>query len=88
MGGLFRKSPFDGLHLILQGRRVTEGRSFDGVYCVRVSPDGKYVIAGNRGYNVFEVMERKTFNRVYRRQLPFEDGMHLGLHHSEMIARG
>jgi hypothetical protein len=33
-------------------------------------------------------MERKTFNRVYRRQLPFEDGMHLGLHHSEMIARG
>lgn len=86
-GALLRQSFFSATHLILQTLRVTGGRVFDGVYATRVSPDGRYLIAGNRGYNYLRVMERRTLQSVYHVQLPkLPNGLHLGLHHSAMIA--
>jgi hypothetical protein len=69
-----------------------------------VSPDGKYIVTGNRGYNVIAVYDRQTFKKVYEKLLPFRRdvygntfdhyrftnrfmGYHLGVHHSELIAR-
>ena len=86
VGGLMRKSPSPGLHLILQTYMVTGWRTFDGVYAARVSPDGRYVAAGSRGYNYLRVMDRQTLRTIYDRNLPKRDGLHLGLHHSEMVA--
>lgn len=86
VGGLMRKSPYTGLHLILQTYMVTRWRSFDGVYAARVSPDGRYVAAGSRGYNYLRVMDRQTLRTVYDTNLPKHEGLHLGLHHSEMTA--
>jgi hypothetical protein len=86
-GGLLRKSPLRDAHLILQTLLVTGGRVFDGVYAARVSPDGRYLVAGNRGYNYLRVMDRRTLAQVYELALPsLPGGLHLGLHHSEMIA--
>jgi hypothetical protein len=57
------------------------------VYSARVSPDDRYLIAGNRGYNYLRVMDRRTLQSVYHTRLPtLPNGLHLGLHHSEMIA--
>jgi len=81
-----RKSPYTGMYLILQTYMVTRWRSFDGVYAARVSPDGRYVAAGNRGYNYLRIMDRQTLRTVYQTNLPKRDGLHLGLHHSEMVA--
>jgi hypothetical protein len=86
-GALLRKSLFSHTHLILQTLFVTGGQVFDGVYCARVSPDGRYLVAGNRGYNYLRVMERGTLRTVCDVHLPcLPDGLHLGLHHSEMLA--
>jgi hypothetical protein len=86
-GAFMRKSPFTDFHLILQTLGVTGGQFFDGVYATRVSPDGRYIAAGSRGYNYLRIMDRATLRTVYETQLPTAaDGLHLGLHHSEMIA--
>jgi len=86
VGALMRKSPYTGLYLILQTLMVTRWRTFDGVYAARVSPDGRYVAAGSRGYNYLRIMDRQTLRTVYQTNLPKRDGLHLGLHHSEMVA--
>ena len=89
MGGFLRKSFFQGTHLILQAYLVSGGRTFDGVYAARVSPDGRYLCAGNRGYNYLRVVDRATLGTVYEADLPkLPNGLHLGLHHSEMLAGG
>ena len=86
-GALIRKSMFNDVHLILQTLFVTRGQLFDGVYASRVSPDGRYLLAGNRGYNYIRVMERATLRSVYDVHLPtLPSGLHIGLHHSEMLA--
>ncbi len=102
--GLMRASAFTNFHMIVHALFVSGGRFFDGVYCARVSPDGKYLIAGNRGYNYIRVMRRDTLQTVYEQQLPTlrrlvpndkgpyrarteDSGLHLGFHHSEMLAR-
>src|SRR5690606_28736896 len=59
-GALMRKSFFDDVHLILQTYQVTGWQTFDGVYAVRASPDGRYLIAGHRGYNYVRVMDRRS----------------------------
>jgi len=51
-----------------------------------LSPDRRYVVAGNRGYNYVRVMDRETLAEVYHTQLPTRNGLHLGMHHSEMVA--
>ena len=86
VGALMRKSPYTGMYLILQTYMVTRWRTFDGVYAARVSPDGRYVAAGSRGYNYLRIMDRQTLGTVYQTNLPKRDGLHLGLHHSEMVA--
>lgn len=85
LGALLRKSFYEATHFLLQTGFVTGWRWFDGVYCTRVSPDGRYVIAGNRGYNYIRVMDRDSLECVYETQLPrLDGGLHLGLHHSEI----
>jgi hypothetical protein len=85
--GAFLRKPLGDSHLVLQTLMVTGGKLFDGVYAARVSPDGRYLIAGNRGYNYVRVMDRRTLESVYDVQLPtLPGGLHLGMHHSEIIA--
>ena len=73
----------------------------DGIYAARVSPQGHYLVTGNRGYNVISVYDRKTFEKLYSEFLPFRtdryiksphyrlggQGYHLGFHHSEVVSR-
>ena len=104
LGALSRKATPTSTHYMLQTIQITGGRILDGIYATRVSPDGKYLITGNRGYNVIAVYDRKTFQKVYEKVLPFRRkvtgvgynhyhltnrfmGLHLGVHHSELIAR-
>ena len=103
IGASARRPTLVSTHFILQTLLVTNWRIMDGIYAARVSPDGKYIVTGNRGYNVLTVYDRKTFQRVYSTQLPTFGpqvfrrpytrrmkhifGMHLGMHHSEMLAR-
>jgi hypothetical protein len=85
-GAFLRKSMFTASHLLLQTYQVTRNRLFDGVYCVRVSPDGRHLVAGNRGYNYLRVMDRATLETVWDTSLPrLPGGLHLGLHHSEIV---
>jgi hypothetical protein len=85
--GAFLRKPAMNTHMLLQALVVSSGRLFDGVYAARVSPDGRYLVAGNRGYNYLRVMDRRTLARVYDRQLPtLPGGLHLGMHHSEVVA--
>jgi hypothetical protein len=85
-GAFLRKSLFTESNLFAQTYAVTGRRFFDGVYCVRVSPDGAHLVAGNRGYNYLRVMDRASFATVYETQLPkLDSGLHLGLHHSELV---
>ena len=101
IGACARKPTFTSTHFILQTLLVTGWRTMDGIYSARVSPDGRYLVTGNRGYNVLTVYERDTFKKVYSVQLPRFGpevlrkpyvrnlkhiyGMHLGMHHSEML---
>jgi hypothetical protein len=101
LGALSRKPTAVATHYILQTLQVTNWRVMDGVYAARVSPDGKYLVAGHRGYNMVTVYDRATMKKVYSKQLPFRrdrpgisphielgnSGYHLGIHHSEVIAR-
>jgi hypothetical protein len=87
IGAFMRKSPITNSQFVLQTYMVTGWRTFDGVYCVRASPDGRHLVAGSRGYNYLRVMDRASFDTVYETQLPrLANGLHLGLHHSEMVA--
>jgi hypothetical protein len=101
LGAFSRKSAYNASHYMLQTLQVTDWRVVDGVYATRVSPDGKYVMVGHRGYNYIAVYERQTMKKVYGRVLPFRRdvyrtrpyyrfgwrGHHLGIHHSEIVAR-
>jgi hypothetical protein len=101
LGAFSRRPAVTNTHYILQTLQVTGGRAADGVYAARVSPGGNYLIVGNRGYNVVSVHERRTFKEVYSKLLPFRRdrflasphhelgryGYHLGIHHSEVVAR-
>jgi len=104
LGALSRKATPSSTHYMLQTIQITGGRILDGIYATRVSPDGKYLIVGNRGYNVIAVYDRKTFRKVYEKVLPHRRkvtgvgynhyhltnrflGLHLGVHHSELLAR-
>jgi hypothetical protein len=73
----------------------------DGIYAARVSPQGNYLVTGSRGYNVVSVYDRKTFEKLFSKLLPFRTdnyfknpryrlgwkGFHLGFHHSEVMSR-
>jgi hypothetical protein len=101
LGALSRKSATTSSHYMLQTAQVTNWRLADGVYATRVSPDGKYVMIGHRGYNYIAVYERETMKKVYGKVLPFRHesyrrrpfyqlgwrGYHLGIHHSAVVAR-
>jgi hypothetical protein len=101
LGALSRKSATTASHYILQTLQVTDWRVADGVYATRVSPDGKYVMVGHRGYNYIAVHDSQTMKKVWGRVLPFRRdaygkephyrfgwrGHHLGIHHSEIVAR-
>lgn len=102
LGSLARRASYSSTHYMLQTLRITGWRIMDGVYAARVSPQGKYVVVGNRGYNVVSVYERETFKEVYSKILPFRrarykrrppqftlgwTGYHLGIHHSEVTPR-
>ena len=101
LGALSRRPTLISTHFLLQTLQVTGGRILDGIYAARVSPQGNYIVTGNRGYNVLSVYDRKTFKLVYSKLLPFRKdininnpqyilgnrGYHLGFHHSEVIAR-
>jgi hypothetical protein len=101
LGSFMRRATLTSSHYMLQTLRVTGWRVADGVYATRVSPQGRYVVVGNRGYNMLSVYDRKTFKRVYRKLLPFRNqkfdrtpnytlgmrGYHLGIHHSEITPR-
>lgn len=101
LGGLSRRPTLINTHAILQTLQITGWRFMDGIYAARVSPGGKYLVTGNRGYNVLSVFERKSFKKVYSKLLPFrkdvyrksphyrlgKHGFHLGIHHSEIKSR-
>lgn len=101
LGGFTRRPTLINTHFILQTLQVTGWRFFDGIYAARVSPQGNYLVTGNRGYNVISVYDRKTFKLLYSELLPLRSdvnikspfyrlgwkGYHLGFHHSEVISR-
>jgi transposase-like protein len=105
LGALSRKATPTSTHYMLQTLQITGRRILDGIYATRVSPDGKYIVVGNRGYNVIAVYDRRTYRKVYEKVLPFRRKVtgaggynhyrfanrffsyHLGVHHSELIAR-
>lgn len=70
--------------LVIQTLEVTRNSVIDGVYACRVSPDGKYLVCGNRGFNWLALYDRVTKELVHSVSLPQKDGYHLGLHHSEI----
>ena len=75
---LMRASIFTNFHMLVNTWFVTSGRAFDGVYATRISPDGKYIVAGNRGYNYVRVMRRDTLKTVYETVLPTKSRAALG----------
>ena len=64
LNALARKATVSSTHYMLQTLQITGWRILDGIYATRVSPDGKYIITGNRGYNTIAVYDRKTFRKV------------------------
>ncbi|RMD54756.1 MAG: hypothetical protein D6828_04710 [Nitrospirae bacterium] len=101
LGALCRRPTIINTHYILQTLLITNWRLMDGIYATRISPKGKYIVTGNRGYNVVSVYDRKTFKKLYSKLLPFRrdiykksphyrlgsGGYHLGIHHSEIKPR-
>jgi hypothetical protein len=101
LGGLSRRATLTNTHLILQTLQVAGWRIMDGIYAARVSPQGNYLVTGNRGYNVVSVYDRETFKKLYSKLLPFRRdkyiksphyrlgwrGYHLGFHHGEVMPR-
>jgi hypothetical protein len=103
LSALARLPTLTSTHYILQTLLVTGKRIQDGVYACRVSPDGKYLVTGNRGYNVLAVWDRTTFQKVWSTTLPdfysqirgrpYAErlkpyaGLHLGMHHSTLVPR-
>lgn len=101
LGALSRRPTLTSTHFILQTLMVAGWRVMDGIYAARVSPQGHYLVTGNRGYNVISVYDRKTFEKLYSEFLPFRtdryiksphyrlggQGYHLGFHHSEVMSR-
>src|SRR5690606_29002682 len=103
IGALARRPHLTSSHFILQTMLVTGGQIMDGIYACRVSPDGRYLVTGNRGYNLITVWDRVTFRKVWSTRLPtfgsqlrdrpwagrlrHYDGLHLGLHHSTLVPR-
>jgi len=101
LGAFSRRPTLINTHFILQSLQVTGWRILDGIYAARVSPQGNYLVTGNRGYNVLSVYDRKTFRQLYSKLLPFRTdryeksphyrlgwkGYHLGFHHSEVMPR-
>ncbi len=100
-GAAARRATLTNTHVIAQTLQVTGNRMFDGIYAARVSPGGKYLVTGNRGYNRLAVYERETFKKRYTKVLPSRRdryrnqptyklgwrGHHLGLHHAEVTPR-
>lgn len=101
LGATSRRPTLINTHLILQTLQVSGWRIMDGIYAARVSPQGNYLVTGNRGYNVLAVYDRKSFRKLYEEMMPFRTdsyagrphyhlgrhGFHLGVHHSEVMAR-
>ncbi len=101
LGALSRRPAINDSNYILQTLQITGWRLADGVYATRVSPGGKYLIAGNRGYNYIAVFDRFSFKKLYGSVLPFRRdlftesphyrfgwrGHHLGIHHGAVSAR-
>jgi hypothetical protein len=101
IGAASRRAVVTSTHYYIQTLQVTGCRLSDGVYASRVSPGGRYLVVGNRGYNVLSVYERNPWREVYRKLLPFRRerydrrpyvrlgryGHHLGIHHSEVTTR-
>jgi hypothetical protein len=102
IGGFARGPVPQQTDRLVSGLEVSRGSIIDGIYAARVSPDGKYIVTGHRGFNVLAVYERATFERVYAVQLPLfgprvlprpyvqsmrqRTRLHLGIHHSEILA--
>lgn len=101
LGALSRRPTLTNTNYILQTLQITGWRVADGVYAARVSPGGKYLIAGSRGYNYIAVFDRLSFKKLYDSVLPFRldrftesphyrfgwRGYHLGIHHGTVSAR-
>jgi hypothetical protein len=101
VGALSRRPTLSNSHFVFQSLQVSGGRIADGVYAARVSPEGNYLVAGSRGYNMIAVFDRHSLKKVYSKVLPFRRdqydrsphyrlgwrGHHLGIHHSEIVAR-
>lgn len=100
IGGMARRPTSQSQHFF-QAFQMTDWNLSDGVYAARVSPGGRYLVVGHRGYNYLAVYDRASMKRVYDKVLPFRRdcpgsdppvrlgwrGHHLGLHHSEIVAR-
>src|SRR5947207_12298343 len=71
LGAMSRKAKTTSTHYMLQTLQITGWRILDGIYATRISPDGKYIVVGNRGYNVIAVYDRQTYRKVYEKTLPF-----------------
>jgi hypothetical protein len=100
MGAFARRPVPQRTDSALTALEVSRGSIIDGIYSTRVSPDGKYIVTGHRGFNVIAVYDRKSHELVYSTQLPLfgrkvlprkyvsamkqRTRLHLGMHHSEM----
>jgi hypothetical protein len=102
LGAFARRPALQRTDSVITALEVSRGSVIDGIYAARVSPDGKYIVTGHRGFNVIAVYERETFKKVYETQLPLfgpkvlprsyirsmkqRSRLHLGMHHSEILA--
>jgi hypothetical protein len=68
----------------LQADRLSGGELFDGVYSTAITPCGRFIIAGNRGFNYIRMVRRDTLETVFETEAPRHASRcsHLGFHHS------